>query len=242
MPAKKRPKPLYQRGPFTLWRREDRANLEIVWYDTERKRERSASAGTADVGEGKLALDRLFLAESGHRHCPTCHRPWDEGESPLLASVIRDCLLLSEGKAGHRSSTMGRLAHVVEYLTEKAPAARCVDINARWIDGFRAWLLAKPVRSVNGKILRKRSIGHVEGCVLQLAAAINATPGQTAAFRAEQMKTVSASPVYRADIKMLAAMFQFAMAEDHRVNLLRYLRMAVATWARPDAIFDVQSK
>lgn len=33
-------------------------------------------------------------------------------------------------------------------------------------------------------------------------------------------------------------MFRFAMAEPHRINLLRYLRFATATWARPDAIFE----
>lgn len=101
-------------------------------------------------------------------------------------------------------------------------------------------MLEKPVISPNKNFTRPRSIGSVEGSVLQLAAAINATPGQTAAFKPEQPKTVSKSPSYRADIKTLAAMFRFALAEEHRINLLRYLRMGVATWARPDAIFDAR--
>lgn len=90
-------------------------------------------------------------------------------------------------------------------------------------------------------MLRPRSISHVEGCLLQLKAAINATPGQSAQFSPEQQISVSNSPKYRASVKTLAAMFTYAMAEDHRANLLRFLRMAVATWARPDAIFDMSA-
>lgn len=236
MPSKKRPKPLYQRGEYRLYRRQGRPNLEIVWYDGTRKRERSASAGSPDVGKGRLALDRLYLRSEGVRHCPTCHRPWDESESPLLATTIADYLVTIAGKAGAKSAR-GRLAHVVTYLEER-PGTRCADVSEAWVDEFRAWLLERPVLNAAGEAIRPRAIGAVEGCVLQLAAAINAAPGQSAQFAAAQPKTVAKSPSYRADIGTLAAMFRFAMAEPHRINLLRYLRMAVATWARPDAIFD----
>lgn len=236
MPRTKRQKPLYQRGEFRLYPRPGR-NLEIVWYDAERRRERSVSAGTSDDREGRLALDRHFLIHSGHSHCPTCHRAWDMVDSPLVSSVIRDYLLLSEGKAGFKSAS-GRLGHVAAYLAASKPDTRVADVDERWVADFRKWLLAKPVVSPKRNFTRPRAIGAVEGCILQLAAAINATPGQTAAFRAEQPKTMARSPVYRADIKTLAAMFRFALAEPHRINLLRYLRMAVATWARPDAIFE----
>lgn len=236
MPSTKRTKPLYQRGDFKLYRREGRPNLEIVWYDPVRKRERSTSAGTADVGQGRLALDRKFLESAGARHCPTCGREWHGGESPLLAAVIADYLVLGAGKAGAKSAR-GRLGHVIAYLEDR-PDTRCADVDAHWIEGFRRWLLERPVLSPTGKLMRPRSIGAVEGCVLQLAAAINATPGQTAQFQAAQPRTVAKSPTYRADVKTLAAMFRYALAEPHRANLLRYLRMAVATWARPDAIYD----
>ena len=62
--------------PFALHRRAGRTNLEIIWYDSERRRERSASAGTDDVAQGRIALDRLYLTQTGHRMCPHCHRPW----------------------------------------------------------------------------------------------------------------------------------------------------------------------
>ncbi|USI72689.1 hypothetical protein [Sphingomonas morindae] len=249
MPATKRPKPLYQRGAYKLYARAGRA-LEIIWYDPERRRERSLSAGTRDLGEARLALDRLFLASTGAKRCPTCHRAWDHRETPLLADAIADYLILGEHKAGAKSAR-SRLGHVLDYLADR-PATRCADVDARWVDGFRAWLRAKPVVSPRGAVTRDRTLGAVEGCVLQLAAAINATPGQKAAFRAEQPAAVAASPVYRADVPMLARMFDFCLRPEaptekaraarrrERANLLRYLRFAVSTWARPDAIFDAR--
>jgi hypothetical protein len=232
MPATRRAKPLYRRGKYALHRRADRANLEIVWYDG--RRERSSSAGTADVGQGKLALDRLYLHDGGELFCPTCHRPWDSAHSPLLSAVIADYLILAEGTAGFQSAKH-RLAHVVDYLKDR-PETRVTQVDVHWVERFRAWLLAKPV--TKGRTTRQRTIGSVEGSVLQLAAAINRAPGQTAMFKATQMQEVAKSPAYRASVKTLAAMFRFAMEKEERVNLLRYLRFAVATWARPDAIYD----
>jgi hypothetical protein len=243
MPKSSRPEPLYQRGQpgreYRLYQRPGR-NLEIVWYDPAIKRERSASAGTRDVRKGIKALDRLFLNEVGAQYCPTCHRPWDSAQSPLLSDVIADYLVLNQGTAG-ADATRHRLAHVVDYLADR-PDTRCAHVDERWIGGFRTWLLAKPVatKTGNGVVTRPRTLGSAEGSVLQLAAAINAATGQRAAFKAQQMADVARSPTYRADIKQLAAMFRFALAEPHRINLLRYLRFGVATWARPDAILEAR--
>lgn len=262
MPRTKRPKPLYQRGDFKLYpAREGRENLEIVWYDSGARRERSSSAATSDHGQGRLALDRMYLASTGQRFCEACGRPFDGEQSPLLSAAIADYLLLSEGKAGY-DATKGRLTHVGVYLASTNPAMTCAQIDQRWVAGFRKWLLAKPVVSPKGTFTRRRSLGSVEGCVLQLAAAINATPGQRAQFSAEQPKTVAASPRYRASVETLAAMFNFCLRPNdasvrhwrnpaeinaklvearvaERANLLRYLRAAVATWARPEEIYDL---
>jgi integrase len=238
MPATKRAKPLYQRGDFRLYRRADREALEIVWYDGERKRERSASAGTRDDREARKAVDRLYLKATGQRFCEACGRPFDGDAAPLLTTALIDYLLLSEDKAGFKA-TRTRLGHVTDYLSEGRSMTTCAQIDDRWVNDFRRWLAAKPVALKDGTVLRQRSLGAIEGCVLQLAAAINATPGQTASFKAEQLKAVAASPKYRADVKMLAAMFRYALAESYRASLLAYLRIAVATWARPEEIFDV---
>lgn len=251
MPSKKRPKPLYQRGRYSLHRREDRANLEIVWYDDDRKRERSASTGSSDLGQSRAALDRLYLADTGHRLCPTCHRPWDHSGSPLLLRAINDYLILSEAKAGV-SSARNRLGHVTDYIAATDHTITCSAVDARWIDGFRKWFAAKPV--VKGGVTRARSLTHIEGSVMQLAAVINSTPGERAQFKAEQLKTVANSPTYRSDVPEIARMFEFclrptggrsakenAMIAATRENLLRFLRMAVATWARPEAIMAVRS-
>ena len=249
MPATKRPKPLYQRGIYALYPREGR-NLEIVWYDSERRRERSASAGTRDVAQGRKALDRAYLEDGGDALCPTCHRPMTT-ESPYIARAITDYLIKQEGRAGYRA-TSARLVPAVAYITETDPKTRCSQADATWIEKYRKWLALRPVFNSQGEPIATYSIGHIEGCVRQLAAAINATPGQTAQFKAEQVKLVSKSPRYRAPIAKLAAMFDYCLRPDaksdaertrrigERQNLLRYLRMAVATWARPEAIFEVR--
>ena len=256
MPRTKRQKPLYQRGPYALQARTDRENLEIIWYDAERRRERSTSAGTGDLWTAKLALDRLYLQSQGQQCCPTCGRLFDGETAPLLTSAIRDYLILGEDKAGFKA-TRGRLAHVVEFVAETDPNITVPQADQRFVDRFRNWLAERPVVSPTGAKQRPRSLGHIEGCVRQLAAAINATRGQTAQFRAEQPRDVSRSPSYRADVPTIAAMFRFcidppppegrdwsdkerAMVVATRVELLRFLRAAVATWARPDAIFDIK--
>ncbi len=254
MPRTKR-KPIYERGPYRLYRRPDRAKLQIVWYDESIGRERSISAGTSDDREGMLALDREYLKSVGHQCCPTCGREYEGELAPLLSSVITDYLLRIDEQAGFKSAR-SRLGHVVTYLGHVGAGTTVPMVDVRWIEGFRKWLLAQPV--VKGGVERPRSVASVEGSVMQLAAAINATPGQKAKFKNLQLKEVSQSPEYRADIPTLAAMFRFCLeprapegtawtpkelerTKIHRGNLLRYLRIAVATWARPDAIFDLTS-
>lgn len=248
MPAKKRPDPLYQRGPYKLYRRPDRAALEIVWYDEKRKRERSQSTSTDDIGASRLALDRLYLADDEHRFCPTCHRPWDHSGSPLLLTAINDYLILSERKPGIKSAKT-RLSHVGAYIIATDENMLCVQANEAWVGKFRDWMAAQP--NPNGGAY---SLSHIEGCVMQLAAVINSTPGEQAPFKAEQQKAVSNSPTYRADVATIAAMFNFclrptggrsdkerAMIAATRANLLKFLRMSVATWARPDAVYEVKA-
>lgn len=251
MPAPKRAKPLYQRGEYSLHQRAGRTNLEIIWYDTERRRERSASAGTADVEKGKLALDRLYLKSSGRRICPTCHRPWEHDKSPLVTAAIADYLLQTEGKAGH-DAARHRLVHVVTFVAQTNPSTVCAEIDESWIDRFRQWALAQPVLSPKGKVLRERSLSHVEGSVMQLAAAINAHPGQQAQFKAKQQVQVTQSPTFRVDVKDLAKMFNYCLKPEgktekvrersryYRRHLLDYLRMAVATWARPETVLAIK--
>lgn len=249
MPATRRGKPLYQRGDFRLYPRPGRGNLEIVWYDEERKRERSISAGTSDDADARLEVDRRYNEANGHRFCPTCGRAYEGEAAPLLSLAIADYLMRSEKKAGYKA-TRSRLAHVVAYLSEKAPATTCPQVTTEWVDAFREWLAKRPVRIGNTGEERKRSLSHIEGCVLQLAAAINDTPGQTAQFKPLQAKDVAASPQYRADVPMIASMFRYCLEPQgtekektqrvkERASLLAYLRAAVATWARPEELIDL---
>ncbi len=87
---------------------------------------------------------------------------------------------------------------------------------------------------------------------MQFAAAINATPGEKAHFKAKQQIEVTRSPSLRVDVAELAAMFNYCLRPDEesdklrdlrikeRATLLAYLRMAVATWARPETILAIK--
>jgi hypothetical protein len=236
MPRTRRPDPLYQRGRFKLYPREGR-NLEIVWYDEHRKRERSTSAGTTDLEGGKLALDRHYIQTTGGEYVPPTSRV-----SPMVAAVIADYTIASEDKAS--GDAIGhRLAHVVRYLgTLKDKEIRCDAIDERWIAKFRTWLAKQPITGNKWKkaTSRTRSPATIENSVLQLAAAIR-WARQTPGFETIPLPEVTRSPSYRADIPMLAAMFRYALASPRRANLLAFLRLSVATWARPDAVMDAST-
>ena len=224
--------PIYQRGKFRLKARKGR-NYDIVWYDQSTGFNRSISTGSKDVRIASDQLDREYLKSEGRPTCPTCHRPWD-GQTPTLAlDAIVDYLLLSEGKAGLVSAKT-RLAHVANFL-QLRPETLCIEIDERWIETFRQWRLKQKYKG------KSPSLSYIEGSIMQLAAAITATQPMPAKFKARQMASLSQSPEHRSDVKELAAMFDYALTYDIRDNLLRYLRAAVATWARPDAIYDIHS-
>ncbi len=239
MPRTKRPKPIYQRGPFRLYPRAKR-NHEIVWYDEQLKRERSTSAGTTNDADGAVALDRLYLQTQGVRHCPTCGQKLEGEHAPMVADVIADYLLTMEGRAGQKSAE-GRLGHVVRYLAATG-SITVPQATEEWVERFRKWAMKQPVKSTAGNTLRQRSMGAVEGSVMQLAAAINRLPNHKALFKARSLRDLADSPRYRANIETLAAMFRFALEREDRHTLRAYLRAAVATWARPEAILDITGR
>lgn len=230
MPRTHRSKPLYQRGDYSLYPREGR-NLEIVWYDRERRRERCVSAGTTDVEAGKVALDKHYLRATGGEYVPPVSRV-----SPFVAAVIADYQLAHGDEAASADAIRHRLAHVAAYIaTLKDKAVRCDEIDERWIAKFRAWLGKQPMRGTK----RERSPATIENSVLQLQAAMRWAK-QLPAFKPIPLTEVTRSPSYRADIPMLAAMFRYAM-KPRRQNLLAFLRLSVATWGRPDAIMDAST-
>jgi hypothetical protein len=236
MPRTRRPDPLYKRGDFALCPRAGR-NLEIVWYDSDRRRERSLSAGTADVEAGKIALDRHYLETTGGEYTPPISRT-----SPLVTAVIADYQLAHGDQAASADAIRHRLAHVVNYIgTLKDKAIRCDAIDERWIARFRTWLAKQPVTGNKWRKARHgRSPATIENSVLQLAAALRWAK-QAPAFETIPLPEVTRSPSFRASIPQLAAMFRYAMATPRRANLLAFLRFSVATWARPDAVMDAST-
>lgn len=243
MPRTRRSKPLYKRGDFSLYPRPGR-NLEIVWYDVERRRERSISAGTGDLEAGRIALDRHYLQVTGGEYVPPVSRI-----SPLVAAVIADYQLAHGDQADSANAIRHRLAHVVRYLgTLPDKAVRCDAVDERWIAKFRAWLAKQPMKGSS----RERSPATIENSVLQLAAAIRWAK-QIPAFDTIPLPEVTRSPEFRASVPQIAAMFRYCLDPKARTekerqkiiklraNLLAFLRLSVATWARPDAIMDAST-
>lgn len=241
MPRDRRPKPIYQRGPYRLHAREGR-NHEIIWYDERAKRERSRSAGSACDDEAKTALDRFYLSELGDdakgAPCPHCGRPMVD-DSRFVADIIADYMIDHASTRVSEDIIRHRLNHVVRYLPTIPEAKRRADrVNDKWIDNFRAWLEAEPYER-NG-VEAYRSPATIENSVLQLAAALR-WEGLQPKFKTRKLAELSRSPAFRADIETMAKMFRYALKSKRRSHLLGFLRMSVATWGRPEAILEAST-
>jgi hypothetical protein len=241
MPKTRRAKPIYQRGEYRLFARPSR-NHEIIWYDERGKRERSRSAGTTDDGEAKAELDRLYTKKHGGIPCcPTCKRPLDQSSQAASVLIANYLETKADGDAIHP-----RLAHVLTFIEEKGHADDAADsIDEEWAQDFRDWMA--------GRTDRARAPGTIENSLIQLAAALR-FGGVEPGFKPIPTAEVNRSPVYRASIPTMAAMFRYclepkgrtekeiARRRRERENLLRFLRASVATWARPDAAHDISTK
>lgn len=254
MPTTRRPKPLYQRGQYRLYARPGR-NHEIVWYDADAGRERSASAGTTETEAAKAALDARYLEITrGLECCPTCNRPFDDKRGRLVTQAIE---LARHEAVGKDSETAinSRLDHVIDYIdTLPSPAIYCSSVNEPWIRRFRSWLGERPYLAPNG-VEKQRSESTVENSVLQLAAAIRGI-GEKPAFAVRPPNLVNRSPRYRADIDKIAAMLRYCLDPKpgrygtdkerqrrirERRHLLAFIRASIVTLARPDAVHDIST-
>ncbi len=259
---------LYRRGRYRLaWDRRSDGTfrtpfLQIVWYDPDKGRLRSKSTRTAIVEQAEEQLDILYVEkERGQRICNACGQLIVSAPPHPVVDAISNYLVARRKKSSY-SSIKARLAHVSNYLIETDRLdATCDQVTEEWIDDFRDWAFEVPVVSTAGKILGDRSAGTVEGSVRALSAAINFAKdrGDTpyeAAFVAKKPDEVSETPAYRADVAKLAEMFNYCLrpkrpagisdkAYDrqlaYRSALLRFLRVSVATWCRPDAAYDVST-
>lgn len=256
---------LYSRGRYRLeWDRRGDGSLrtpflQIVWYDADARRNRSRSTGTAQIAAAEDALDRLYLErERGQVCCPTCGRPFDGARGCTVSLAIAD-YLLAKADVVSIGAIRPRLAHFQDFMDATGRTEiLCDQVDQGVIDQFRTWSAALPVIVAGEQ--RQRALGTTEASVQSLAAAINfahrrkETPFP-AAFTAKPPAQVSHTPIYRADTAMLAAMFRYCLAPQspkgevwsekmierqvlHRAPLLRFLRISVATWCRPDAAHD----
>lgn len=244
MPATRRAKPLYQRGGFRLDARPGRNHI-VTWYDVRTGRERSLSAGTTDLEDGKTALDAIYLEQTqGQAICPTCGQARTGAGRFLVTDAIANYQTAHGDTRTSGKAIRSRLAHPLAYIaTLPSAAVYCEDINSAWIERFRTWARRQPVVGTG----RPRSPSTIENSVLQLAAAINHSNRRgdalkPAQFRSIPAKEVNRTPRYRADVATIAAMFRYAMTPKlRRGSLLAFLRVSLVTLARPDAAHDVST-
>ena len=237
-----RSKPLYQRGEFKLFRRADRSALEIVWYDERGKRERSRSAGTADETKGRIALDNLYVEKHGGVPvCPECGQRKDQ-RGELVTVLVANYLETKDSK----DVVHPRLDHVLDFQEAAGRMEdRCDQVDEKWAEDFRKWLSAKPDR--------QRAPGTIENSLIQLAAAFR-LGGVEPRFRTIPTTQLNRTPQYRSDIVEIARMFRYclhpsarsakeaARRRREREGLLRFLRASVATWGRPDAVHEIDTR
>jgi hypothetical protein len=239
MPATRRQEPIYSRGEFRLY--PGRGNLEIVWYDEQRKRERSRSAGTSDEAAGRIALDNAYVEKHGGVPiCPTCGQPIPQ-DGERVTVIVANYLETKPAK----DAVHPRLDHILNFQedTERLEDT-CDHVDEEWAQEFRDWLAEQPDRD--------RAPSTIENSLIQLAAAMR-HGGVEPAFKTIPTTELNRTPQHRSDIAELAAMFRYclepkartdkdrARRRRERENLLRYLRASVATWARPDAVLDIST-
>lgn len=258
---------LYARGKYRLeYDRKQDGSLrtpffQIVWYDDASGRMRQRSTGTENVQQAEDELDTLYLQrERGRAVCPTCGQTRRDGTRHLVTDSIADYLVARKNRISF-DAIRARLGHVTKYLTETTrEATACEDVDEDWVEGFREWAIEVPIVSSLGKV-RDRTPATVEASVTMLAAAINYAHHRKdtlfpAGFTAKPAKDVSRTPAFRADVPLLARMFDYCVNpesdETHynktyvrrrtdRANLHRFLQLSIATWARPDAAHDVST-
>ena len=246
--VKAAPEPLYVRGEYRLYAMTGR-NHEIRIYNPTRKKDDCTSAGTTDLELAKIKLDRLYLGEGC---CKLCGQqlPQDESaDSDLISRIVADYITGHAETRTTADSIKGKLAMVSRYIGDKP--VRVGNINEKWIEAFRKWATTEPyyVGPAGNRRAKFRKRSTAEGGVVQLAAAIRFA-GKKPLFQPKQFIKFDNSPDFRANVPLMAAMFRWCLyptgasekeidrKRRGRVNVLYYLRMAVATWARPDAILD----
>lgn len=265
MPKTKREAALYRRGPYRLdWDvgrgGARRPFLTVFWYDSERRKVRRASTGTAELEAAKQWLDAFYLERStGQATCPTCGQPRHRTSGYLVTSAIATYQTIHADRLPSAGAIAARLAHVVDYLeASDQVGATCERIDDAWVQRFRSWVEGQPIVSPRGGE-RQRSLSTVEGSVAQLSAAINHAyrRGDTrgpARFKTIPIRSLNRTPEYRCDAAELAAMFRYCVAPKvkgeeerkrrirERAGLWRYLLLSVATLGRPDAVLDVNTE
>ncbi len=240
--------------------------IQIVWYDEERRRVRSISTRTESLEEAERQLDALYEKnKKGRAICATCGQTLPNAVPYLLTEAIAAYLEARKSRASI-SAIRPRLGHILTFLESTSQLnVLCTEVDKEWVGEFREWNIEVQVEAGTDEkgrpVYRDRAPGTVEASIRQLKAAINFAEDRgmiasKAKFSPLKPEMVSRTPVYRAPVPVLAAMFRYCTEPElkagesdktykkrvsGRRQLLHFLQISVATWARPDAAHDVST-
>ena len=250
---------IYERDGFKLgWDRKKGGklrspNLLIVWYDHDRRRQRSQSTGTDDVVVAKAKLDSKYTAANGGAcaFCPQCGQTVADAAKHLLLDAL--CSYFEEVGQERVSadSIKARLKHLSAFVHDTGQEAiTCADVDDRFVGQFRRWASALPVVSRNkeGVITasRPRSPATVEESVIQLKAALNHAVSKrriesVPSFKIKGRESVTPENTTSVELETLATMLRYAAASPRRSALHAFLIGSITTLARPDAVLDIST-
>lgn len=148
----------YERGGLRLgWDRKRDGTLrspflQISWYDSDARRFRFQTTGTADLGVAKIALDQKYQEASGGAcaFCAACGQAIASARDYLLLDALCDYFDEKGKKADAADSVKARLKHFRDFLEATTRAAlTCAQVDDTIIDAFRDWSQKEPIRVRN---------------------------------------------------------------------------------------------
>jgi hypothetical protein len=225
--------------------------LEIIWREPGKDSPNKRSAKTADPDLGRLAVDALFRdLFGGCEICPTCFQGVNKANQDIIR-VIDDYWAVKSAELANPRSVRDRLNLVRLFVGHIGGQVRADKVDESWIKRLRRYLSETPYYHEDRNRKRfpnrapkprgpaqYRKPSTVEGAVSALHAALKWAEIKPQ-FDVLDMADLSEPPAFRLSIEQMADCFRYALASPRRQNLRNYLRLAVATMARPENILEL---
>lgn len=244
---------LYARGKYWLGEADyDSSNYCVFHYDTEKRKVVRASTRTSDLEKAKLVLDETYLNDTTQHvaFCPTCGQKIADGESYGIHQAYADYKLEHAVHKPQYVSIRAKLDLMMRYFEIQYPddediACKLVA-DDQFATRFRDWALQQKRQSATGPSNGTYMPATVEGSLRYHRAAIlhAVKKGRTDArinFSLKSAAKVSKRVTANVTVEDMAQMVKYSLASPKRHALWRFLIASLATGARPDAIYDINT-